>query len=118
MNDPQPEGHKASHIGRRKFLATLGGAAVAWPRVSRVPWRCALPAPDPCCRPFRRRAWQLSGRRAQGRRLFNVEILWHALGKKLECAVTSPFCVEVGYAIRMQLTQNELVLLRREAENI
>ena len=28
MNDPQPEGHMASHIGRRKFLATLlGGAA-------------------------------------------------------------------------------------------
>src|SRR5215472_17514902 len=25
MNDPQPEGHMASHIGRRKFLATLGG---------------------------------------------------------------------------------------------
>jgi hypothetical protein len=31
MNDPQPEGHMASHIGRRKFLATLGGVAVAWP---------------------------------------------------------------------------------------
>src|SRR5262245_55834437 len=31
MNDPQPEGHMASHIERRKFLATLGGAAVAWP---------------------------------------------------------------------------------------
>src|SRR5262245_50466769 len=31
MNDPQPEGHMASHIGRRKFLATLGGAAFAWP---------------------------------------------------------------------------------------
>ena len=30
MNDPQPEGHIASHIERRKFLATLGGA-VAWP---------------------------------------------------------------------------------------
>src|SRR5262245_2715248 len=30
MNDPQPEGHMASHIARRKFLATLGGAA-AWP---------------------------------------------------------------------------------------
>src|SRR5499433_3824967 len=31
MNDPQPEGHMASYIARRKFLATLGGAAVAWP---------------------------------------------------------------------------------------
>src|SRR5262249_30616015 len=29
MNDPQPEGHMASYLGRRKFLATLGGAA-AW----------------------------------------------------------------------------------------
>jgi hypothetical protein len=32
MNDPQPEGHMATYLGRRKFLATLGGAAaVAWP---------------------------------------------------------------------------------------
>src|SRR5262245_65812888 len=30
MIDPQPEGHMASYIRRRKFLATLGGAA-AWP---------------------------------------------------------------------------------------
>src|SRR6516165_89274 len=30
INDLQPEGHMASCIGRRKFLATLGGAA-AWP---------------------------------------------------------------------------------------
>src|SRR5262245_44494572 len=30
MNDPRPEGHMASHIRRRKFLATLGAAA-AWP---------------------------------------------------------------------------------------
>src|SRR5262249_1178677 len=31
MNDPQPEGQMASHIERREFLATLGGAAVVWP---------------------------------------------------------------------------------------
>jgi hypothetical protein len=32
MNDPQLEGHMAS-IRRRKFLATHGGAAAAWPLV-------------------------------------------------------------------------------------
>jgi putative tryptophan/tyrosine transport system substrate-binding protein len=35
MNDPQSEGHMASHIGRRKFLATLGGV-VAWPLAARA----------------------------------------------------------------------------------
>ena len=35
MNDPQPEGHLASYIARRKFLATLGGAA-AWPFAARA----------------------------------------------------------------------------------
>src|SRR5262249_9351764 len=35
MNDPQPEGHMASYIARRKFLATLGGAAV-WPLAARA----------------------------------------------------------------------------------
>src|SRR5262249_22080756 len=32
---PQPEGHMASHIERRKFLAALGGAA-AWPLRTRA----------------------------------------------------------------------------------
>src|SRR5262245_21339619 len=36
MNDPQPEGHMASYIGRRKFLATLLGGAAVWPLSARA----------------------------------------------------------------------------------
>src|SRR5258708_5740367 len=40
--DPQSEGHMASHIERRKFLATLGGAAT-WPLAASAQYETKIP---------------------------------------------------------------------------
>src|SRR5262245_40832794 len=69
MNDPQPEGHMASYIGRREFLATLGGAAAAWPLAARAQ-QPAMPL-----------IGFLRSSRAEGFS-FMTQALWTGLGEK------------------------------------
>src|SRR6516165_6507325 len=42
MNDPQPEGHLASYIARRKFLASLLGGAATWPQAARAQYQTKI----------------------------------------------------------------------------
>src|SRR6516165_263038 len=91
MNDPLPEGHMASYIARREFLATLlGGAAAAWPLAARAqqPRRVGvlmgLPATDSvaqaylaaCVQALRQFGW------IEGQNL-RIDIRWNAGGAAL-----------------------------------
>jgi ABC-type uncharacterized transport system substrate-binding protein len=88
MNDPQPEGHVTSYIGRRKFLATLGGAVAAWPlaahaqqrdRMRRIGVLMHLAADDP--EGQRRVAAFLQGLQEAGwaiGRNVNIDLRWAA----------------------------------------
>src|SRR5262245_15181564 len=88
MNDPQPEGYMASHIGRRKFLATLGGA-VAWPPSSHGQWVAAF------VQRLRELGWiegrtvAIEYRWAEGRTERAAEIAAEFVRRKIDVIVTS-----------------------------
>src|SRR4029453_13020794 len=105
MNDPQPEGHMASYLGRRKFLATLGGAA-AWPLAASIASVAAQPygrksrsAAVSCrtevCYPLRPEAWEGPGS--------EPALVHHAVRRRSSCVAArgaraaartdTPYCV-------------------------